>query len=276
MKSNDWSCSKFSDWLRGTAKLSVGTSEEWMAWEKSAKAKKIRYWLAEEFLDYLQRIVCWPLYCIGSVRRYINNRFVVKTHALTSTLSRGEWHDFDTRLLHSIFDELVNFVEIEQAWMLVVFSAEERKKYKAPWYRTFLRMGSWRCPEAGVAYLNWAAMLKNDEDWVDKNSPEFGQPTLQALAAQEILVLYQWWKYQRQERLDPSEASGWSNYCEENRKAAEIQGDDSLVNGFILNRKDAECSGKILAIYHEMEKKHAEEDTAMLIRLIKIRQSLWT
>jgi len=34
-------------------------------------------------------------------------------------------------LLHSAFDELVNFVEIEQAWMQVVFSDEDRKKYKA-------------------------------------------------------------------------------------------------------------------------------------------------
>lgn len=36
-----------------------------------------------------------------------------------------------------------------------------------------------------------------DEDWRDKGSPEFDQPTSQALAAQEVLFLYTWWKHER-------------------------------------------------------------------------------
>ncbi len=161
MKSNYWTCSKFADWLRGTPKPPMGTAEVWDAWEKTAKAKKFRYWLAEEGLDHLQDLVRWPANRINDVRCYINNRWFIRSHAMTSSLKRGEWHDFDTRLLHAVFDELINFVEIEQAWMLVTCSEEDRKKYKTPWYRTVFRIGFWRCPEAGIAYLEWLRISKS-------------------------------------------------------------------------------------------------------------------
>lgn len=54
MKYEYWSCSKFADWLRGTPKINLGTSEEWNAWRKTAKEKKVRYWLTEEGLDFLK------------------------------------------------------------------------------------------------------------------------------------------------------------------------------------------------------------------------------
>lgn len=132
----------------------------------------------------------------------------------------------------------------------------------------------WRCPAAGVAYIEWAASLKNDEKWVDKNDPNFGKLTSQALAAQETLTLYNWWKAERPKRSDPSIASGWNDYCDKKRKEAEISNDDRL--SFITNNADNECSRKILDICHQIEREQEEEDTSMLIRLVKIRQNLWT
>ena len=76
---NYWSCSKFADWLRGTVRPASGTFEAWNAWEKQAKQKSIRYWLAEESLDYLQNIVYAPMTFTNVIRRYISNHFVVKT-----------------------------------------------------------------------------------------------------------------------------------------------------------------------------------------------------
>lgn len=275
MKTNYWSCSKFADWLRGTPKPNNGTAEEWNIWEKRAKLKKVRYWLAEEGLDYLQNFVYWPANQINNIRYYFNNRWITKSHALTSKLKRGSWHDLDTRLLHSVFDELVNFVEVELAWANVVFSEEDRKKYKAPLSRTFFRLNTWRCPEAGIAYLKWSSDLKTDENCMDENNPDNGQFTTQALAAQEIHMLYNWWQNIRPSRPDPSDASGWSSYCEEKRSAAKTETDNrSLVDTLIT--KDNERSRKILNSFHQLEKEQWEEDTAMLIRLIKIRQSLWT
>ena len=276
MKSTYWSCSKFADWIRGTPKLDAGTAEEWNIWKKTAKEKPIRYWLAEEGLDYLQNFIFWPSNRFRNIVFYINNRWITKSHALTSNLKRGKWQDFDERLLHAVFDELVNFVEIEQAWMHVVWSEEGRKKYRTPWYRTFFRIRLWRCPEAGLAYLDWAAELKKDEEWIDKNDPEYGKPTFQALAAQETRALYNWWKHERPNRPDPMDTSGFSSYYEERRKEAELRGDDLLLGMLNSDKTRDERSDNLSSICHKMEEEQDEEDTNMLIRLVKIRHSLWT
>ena len=273
---NYWSCSKFADWLRGTPKLHMGTSAEWSAWKKAAKTKKVRYWLAEEGLDFLQAVACWPSDRVNDARHYINNRWISKTHALTSQLRRGQWHELDTRLLHALFDELINFVEIDQANLFIACSEAENKKYKTSWYRKIFGIGALRCPEAGLADLEWASGLKHDEDWVDKESSSFGQPTTQALAAQEILALYNWWKVKRPQRPDPTEASGWSAYCEEKQRKSQDPADDLSWIDCDQDEADREYASNILEISRKMEQEQEDEDTEMLIRLIKIRGSLWT
>jgi hypothetical protein len=265
MPTSYWSCSKFADWLRGTSKPYTGTEEMWVTWEGIAKMKKFRYWLAEGDFDHLQDILFFPQRCMKDLYAYIHNRWICKSHALTSGLRRGQWYDFDTRLLHAVFDELVNFVEIELAWMKVVCSKEKYEKCKSPWFR------SWRCPEAGIAYLNWAETLQ--EERLDQNNPSYGLPTDQALAAQQIHQLYRWWKEERPQRPDPSEVSGWSAYCEEKRKIAEAGGKDGW---FFSNKKEYDGSEELLRKYHQMEQEQVDEDTAMLIKLVKLRQSLWT
>jgi hypothetical protein len=74
MPSNYWSCSKFADWIRGTPSLKSGTVKEWNEWEKKAKEKKVRYWLAEAALDGVQRFLYWPIDRLFAVRYYIENR----------------------------------------------------------------------------------------------------------------------------------------------------------------------------------------------------------
>lgn len=262
---NYWSCTKFADWVHGMAKPNAATSEAWNAWHKSAKMKKFRYWLAEEGLDGLQKFIYWPMSHLQNLRYYIINRWLHKTHALTSNLKRGQWHEFDTRLLHSAFDSLVDFVEIEQAAMHLICSDADQRKFKG------------RCPSAGIAYLEWASQLKADEEWVDKNDPDYGKPTHQALAAQETYALYKWWKEERQKRPDPMDAGGWSDFCEKRRQAAALRGDESWCS-FSENEseEEKELSRKILDMCCKIEQEQMDEDTAMLIRLIKLRSSLWT
>ena len=272
-----WSCSKFADWLRGTKKPSSASLEGWNDWHKIAKQKRFRYWLVEEFFDRVVDVILWPANHLNSIRCYINNRWFIKTHALTSNLKRGGWHEYDTRLLHSVFDGLINFVEIEKAWKhYICLSNEDRKKYKMPWHRKFFRLDKWRCPEAGIDYLDWEATLKNDEDWLDKNDPEFGKLTLQALGAIEILSLYTWWKIDRPKRPDPMEVSGLSAYYDEKNREAKEKGEDPLMNLFGENRvKDDRFEGLSNAC-HQMEQQQEDEDTEMLMRVIKIRHRLWT
>jgi hypothetical protein len=272
-----WTCSKFADWLRGTMKPGAATSKGWNEWKKEAKAKHpVRFWIAEEGLDHLQDIWCWVPNCINDIRYYINNRWVHQTHGMIShSLEKGRWHEFESRLLHSMFDQLVDFVEIEQAWHHVIWDEEARVKYETPWWQKqqFFRWGKvWRCPDAGIEYLIWASGLKLGEDMgVNKDSEHYGEPTGQAKNAQEILELYRWWKEVYPKRPDPMDASGWTAYCELRR----ANGNDFL-DFEDKTPEEAEMSRNALNKSTEIETAYNTEDEEMMIRLIKIRQGLWT
>ena len=276
MRSNYWSCSKFADWLRGTPKLGCGTSEEWNDWYKTAgAAHPIRYWIAEEALDAIQNFVNYPMDKLNDVRYYINNRWVSKSHALTAhprDIRPGRWSDVGNRFLPCLFNELVNFVEIEQAWHYVMWNEEERKKFKTPWWRSgWLRWRTWRSPEAGMEYLKWASTLTNEE-FLDEGEKHLAEPTYQANSAKEIIELYTWWTTTYRNRPEPMEASGWTAYCE----AARLANGGRLNFGTDKTPELAEMSKIAMDKMHKMEEEYEAEDEAMMIRLIKVRQSLWT
>ena len=276
MRSQYWSCSKFADWIRGTAKLSAGTSEQWDEWNTAAKIKhSFRYWVAEEALDSVQNFVNYPMDKLNDIRYYINNRWISKSHALTADprdIRPGSWSDVGNRFLPCMFNELVDFVEIEQAWHHCMWSDDAKTKFDVPWYRSgWLRWRTWRCPEAGMEYLKWASTLTNEE-FLDDDKKSEAVPTYQATAAKEIIALYTWWTETYRNRPDPYEASGWTAVCEASRAA----------NGGRLHfgtEKDPvlkKASDKAHKLLQKIEKSYEEEDEAMMIRLIKIRQSLWT
>jgi hypothetical protein len=73
-------------------------------------------------------------------------------------------------------------------------------------------------------------------------------------------------------RPDPHDASGWSDYCEASR----------IANGGKLSWS-GDKSPELKAMsdtahekLREIEAAYEAEDEAMMIRLIKIRDSLWT
>jgi hypothetical protein len=276
MRSNYWSCSKFADWVRGTKKLSAGTSEEWDEWTTTAQMRhNFRYWLAEEALGHLQDVVYYIPDKLNDVRYYINNRWVSRSHSLTAhvrDIRPGAWCDVGNRFLPCLFNELVDFVEIEQAWHHCMWSDEAKTKFDVPWYRKgWLRWRTWRCPESGLEYLRWAETLTNVE-FLDEDKKHLAEPTYQAKAAKEIIELYTWWTTTYRNRPDPHDASGWSDYCEASRWA----------NGGKLSwsgDKSPELkkmSDKAHKALQKIEAAYEKEDEAMMIRLIKIRQSLWT
>ena len=276
MRSNYWSCTKFADWIRGTNKLGAGTSEEWDEWRTTAQMRhNFRYWVAEEALDAVQNFVNYPMDKLNDVRYYINNRWISKSHALTADprdIRPGNWCDVGNRFLPCLFKELVDFVEIEQAWHYCMWNDEERKKFNVPWYRSgWLRLRTWRSPEAGLAYLNWASTLTNEE-FLDDDKKSEAVPTYQATAAKEIIELYTWWTTTYRNRPDPYDASGWTAACEASR----------IANGGRLHfgtEKDPvlkKASDKAHKLLQKIEKAYEAEDEAMMIRLIKIRGSLWT
>lgn len=273
---NYWSCSRFADFLRGIPKLEVGSSKEWNDWEKEAKTKHpIRYYIAEEFLDKIQDIIMYPIDKLYAVKYWFNNRFITKTHALTSNLKKGEWHELDERILHCLFTELVKFVQIEKSWKNIICDEDAARKYNAPWFaKGWGRFRTWRNEESGLDHLDWETTLVKDESWgLSPDDLEFGKPTHQALAAQEISELYHWWVYERPKRVDPFDASGWTEYCEEKRKKTGKLFWEDFDEETVEER---EISRKMLELHNKIEEEYYQEDESMLIRLIKLRRSLWT
>ena len=274
--SHYWSCSPFADWIRGTKKLSMGTAEEWDDWTTAAQMKhNFRYWVAEEALGHIQDFVTWPARKLNDIRYYINNRWISRSHSLTAharDIKPGSWMDVGNRILPCLFNELVDFVEIEQAWHHCMWSDEAKTEYEVPWWRSgWLRLRTWRSPEAGLEYLRWASELTNAE-FLDEDKKHEAEPTYQAKAAKEIIELYTWWTVTYRNRPDPYDASGWTEYCEASR----------LANGGKLSWSGdktpelKKMSDKAHKLLQKIEAQYEKEDEAMMIRLIKIRQSLWT
>ena len=276
-----WSCSPFADWLRGTKKLSAGTAEQWDDWTTQAQMKhNFRYWLAEEGLGHLQDFVTWPVRKIYDVKYYVNNRWVTRTHSLTAhpkDIRPGEWCDVGNRFLPCLFNELVDFVEVELAWWHIAWAdPAEKAKYKAPFWATgWFRWRTWRCPQAGLDNLDWQRSLRHSvNDGWKEGDPNIGKPTPQAVKAQEVLDLYRWWKDVYPNRPDAHDASGWSQYCELKRQEHGETGLSFMKES--ANPETRALGDAALTKTHEIEQAYEDEDTEMMIRLIKVRHGLWT
>lgn len=271
MRSNYWSCSKFADIIRGTNKPMFLDSDGWDDWHAESKKKHpIRYWIADELFDYVQNTIMWIPDKLYSAKYYIVNRWIDQSHALVAHpkhIKPGQYRDMDFRILHCLFDELVDHVEIERAYSNYRWS-EEKSKGMRWWQVGRWRTRTWRSAEAGLAHLEWELTL-TDEEWLDADKKSEAKPTQQAKAAQEIIDLYKWWTEVYPNRPDPHDISGWTAHCESKRERG---------IGFLADdpQEDRAATKKMLDKIRKVEAAYEAEDTKMLIRLIKIRGSLWT
>ena len=240
---NYWSCSKFADWVRGEKKPAALEWNAWEEWRRNASSKRpFRFFLAEKVLTTLQDIFMFPWDVADSINSWWRNRFVSKTHFLKTGLEPGRFHELDDRILHGLFNEFREFVEVDLAHM----QAWGENKYR-------FRKG--RCPEAGIDHLIWASGLKYDEPFMDKDDPLLGKTTPQAEAASKMLELYRWWVEVRPNRPEPHDESGWSEFWDKDDEEKKHAAHERL---------------------QEIEESYDSEDDMMLIDLIKIRKSLWT
>lgn len=262
-RSNYWSCSKFADWIRGNPKLEIGSLEEWKDWRfNSRKSHPIRFWIAEEGLSHIEDLVYYIPNKLSDANSYFRNRWVYNTHRLTAhpnNLKPGHWCDLGDRILPCLFNGLVEFVEVEAAKINCIHDSNAREDFQPPRFN-FFGLKKWRCPEAGLDYLRWASML--DDEFSKK----------QAKAAKEIIELYTWWTVTYPNRPDPNEASGWTKFCELRREQNKDQ-EDFLFQD--LDPKLTKMRDKSIKLLDKIEKEYKKEDEEMMIRLIKIRDSLW-
>jgi hypothetical protein len=244
----------------------------WNDWKTSNKKQfPFRYFLAEVVLAKIDGIlyslkngVNYPVY-------YLSNRFVTHSHSLIADkkyIPRGQWADTDTRMFHCLFGALVDFVEIELASTMWRWND---KTYDLPKWKKYLPFRrSHRFPQAGIDRLNQDISLVMDEDWgIPKDDVSYGLPAPQAKNAREILDLYLWYTKIYPNRIDSFEASGYDDYLEDKKaRGIEFLGDDPEENSQLRET----VSAKLISI----DEIYLNEETEMLIRLIKVRGSLWT
>jgi hypothetical protein len=156
-----WGCSEFAAKLRAflgqEKKPKVATWEEWESYH--TRNDTLLGYLTDDFLNKLQDIFMFPYDVWYSVKCYVKNRWVTKTHFLKTGLKPGQWYDLDYRILFGMMNELKEYVEKEKG---------------------------------GVDEMSWELNLK-EEDWSSGQGVETDKPSSQALAAQEAVDIYHWW-----------------------------------------------------------------------------------
>lgn len=189
-----WNCSKFANIIRGCEKPKALTLEGWQEWKKDQeKNNYIRYIMAEKMLNKIQNIVYFPYDLLMSIKKYVEYRYIKKTHFLKTGFDPGFYYEFDERVLFGLFNELKEFVEVDLAKSYAIYNKKKKKK---------------RSAEYGLEYLNWASKLKQK-----------GRLTEQAKNSIKITKLYKWW-IERPNRVLPNDLLIENKYSISAKKAA--------------------------------------------------------
>lgn len=193
----------------------------------------------------------------NSVIDWVRYRTTRRYHIVNTGLEPG-YYDTDDRMLHANFNLLVDFVEIEKAWMNTW--TDNSKYSELSWFDKKFRR--FRSSEDGVAYLTWE---------ITQSSLEH-----QSEAAKEILELYTWWKVTRPSRPDPFVEAGYNEVF----KDQDLLGEDRFVKDetgeYYTMKPFSKKEHAVFKKVTKIENKYNKEDEQMLIRLLKIRRSLWT
>jgi hypothetical protein len=227
---------------------------EWDDWKKATKANHpVGYWLTEKLPNYLEKIPETFVDPFHNISYYIRNRWHRQTHVLRTGFKPGTYHDFRERILYGLMESMVDFVEVEKAWMQYIWHDDNRK----------LKLGKGgRSADLGLEYLRWEMSLDDPALSEGEASPA------QAAAARELYAIYMWWKVLRPARPDPYSASGWDEHSD---------GTWNFLDERIPRDPEKEAKTKeILGKLQQIETDYDTEDNEMLHRLIKIRLSLWT
>jgi hypothetical protein len=240
---------QFFDWIQTKCypdHPNSGTIEEWVEVEKREKKKKLCYficndvnvWISVNIFQRLTNIVYWFKY------RFVKEH---KYHLIDTKL-KPNYYEIDNRMLYGMFSMLVDYVEIELGHQDKWHNENKNLTYR----------------EYGLNHLAWAKDLVYDEESTKEHYPElYMTPTPQAETAKEVEHLYLWWMDIRPNRPDP-----W-DYPRDERPENE-----SAIE--ILGRHISDEERQHMDNASKLEQQYYEEDTEMLIRLIKIRQGLWT
>lgn len=186
--------------------------------------------------------------CFGKYRGRIN---------ISTLQSDYNFFEVDQLMLHGMFQLLVDYVEIQCAWMKLI--SDER--YKAlPWFdrmKISLHCG-YRSRSLGIEYLNWEISLKEEHSG-------------QAKVGQIVKDLYIWWKDIRPCRPNPGDVYHFERLDDvikimTKTGATRTKEENKLMKEFEERSKKSE----------KLEQRYHAEDTKMMKLLLEERSGLWT
>lgn len=100
------------DFIRGIPTGGAKTLQEWETWETDARAQKpVRVFLADDLWQFTILVAQWPTRRVRRLYRWFYNRFYRRSYRMTSSLPKKWRHEFETRVLHCVFDTFCEEME---------------------------------------------------------------------------------------------------------------------------------------------------------------------
>lgn len=204
--------------------------------EEREKHHPVRSFFYYKTLPVIFNIIRIP----SEIKRFVMN-YLGGVHYLEAVdLKRGKYFDLDKRILYANFGELEKFVEIEYASIMFDIASFEGKNGVEKYGKKPSYLWGIQNETAGKDYLS----QRTDE------------------ADKEIEELYLWWKVRKN-----SNAYKDSGLAEFNRK---------YPDGYDHPEEVEKERKELRKLYSKLSDEYYQEDTDMLVRLMKIRGALWT
>lgn len=214
------------------------------------KNAPIRFWLTN---DFRRKFILPMVWKYESMYNWVSYRTVDRYHVIKTGLAPG-YADKDTQMLHVNFNLLKDFVEVEVA-IREYWGSDETKSWCSEHMPFYHIMFPFRRPELGIKYLEWSSTLD------DPSLPPYERSDQQAISARETLELYYWWVNERPARTE----------VKIQRESLGIFDDD-----FDRTSDEYKQYSEDVKSHNTQSERWDNEDTEYLIRLMKIRNSLWT
>ena len=193
--------------------------------------------------EFIEDALLWPQRKYSDIFYWIYYRTTGKYNVIKLDLKPG-YYDADTKIEHALWTILVDFIEVEAAWMSCVCDDEKRKKFKRE-----RRFGKFRSRELGIEWVDFQIACGEP----DSNGISYSKQKVN-----EIQQLKDAYLYYKDERITYTK-----------------QIDDLYKTIRLDNAVKAERS-KTYDKISKLENKITKLDDKHLINIVKNRQYMWT
>lgn len=237
-----------------------GTIDEWEEYDTNFKKNAPTRHFIMKTIPSMWNKIAWPIaHRYTDIKNWVRFRTYDKYHVLKTGLPPG-YNDKPEQMLHVNFNLLVDYVEVELAWLNYITD----DSIKRPWWQE----RNFRDRELGIKHLEWEMTLD------DPNLPPHERNMVQARTAKQLKSMYIWWTEVRPNRKELEFKIKRSFELAMIEKYGEMY---QLSSKFQEEQKEA-C--KRFADYSADSRAQEDgwrtEDATMLKNLMDVREFLWT